>query len=207
VLLWPDPIRARFAGVTVFQLVNQAAGLRPRLNGDTVDHLTLLTLRSLARRVQHLDGELDWIGAELEPLVVGFAPDLLAIFGVGVDTAATLLVAAGDNPGRLRSEAAWAHLCGVAPIPASSGKIVRHRLNRGGDRQANLGPAPRRTRPDEPPPRHPGLRHPPASRGPHQLRDHALPQALHRPRGLPGPPTGADGLNRSWRWGLTRYAG
>ena len=59
------------------------------------------------------------------------------MFGVGVDTAATLLVAAGDNPDRLRSEAAWAHLCGVAPIPASSGKIVRHRLNRGGDRQAN----------------------------------------------------------------------
>ena len=97
----------------------------------------MLTLRTLARRVLHLDAELDWITAELEPLVAGFAPHLLAVFGVGVDTAATLLVAAGDNPERLRSEAAWAHLCGVAPIPASSGKIVRHRLNRGGDRQAN----------------------------------------------------------------------
>jgi transposase len=76
-------------------------------------------------------------------LVTGFAPRLLELPGVGVDSAATLLVAAGDNPGRLRSEAAtphrcaWAHLCGVAPIPASSGKTVRHRLNRGGDRQAN----------------------------------------------------------------------
>ena len=69
--------------------------------------------------------------------MAGFAPELLAVFGVGVDTAATLLVAAGDNPERLRSEAAWAHLCGVAPIPASSGKVTRHRLNRGGDRQAN----------------------------------------------------------------------
>jgi transposase len=57
--------------------------------------------------------------------------------GAGVDTAATLLVTAGDNPDRLRSEAAWAHLCGVAPIEASSGKVTRYRLNRGGDRQAN----------------------------------------------------------------------
>jgi transposase len=62
---------------------------------------------------------------------------LLALLGVGVQTAAILLAAAGDNPQRLRSEAAWAHLCGVAPIEASSGKIVRHRLNRGGNRQAN----------------------------------------------------------------------
>jgi transposase len=137
VLLCPEPIRARFAGLTVFQLTRQAAGLRPRANGDIVDALTLLTLRNLARRVVHLDTELDWINTALGPLVVGFAPDLVAVFGVGVDTAATLLVAAGDNPQRLRSEAAWAHLCGVAPIPASSGKIVRHRLNRGGDRQAN----------------------------------------------------------------------
>ena len=62
---------------------------------------------------------------------------LLTIFGVGTDTAALLLVAAGYNPERLRSEAAWAHLCGVAPIPASSGKVNRHRLNCGGDRHAN----------------------------------------------------------------------
>jgi transposase len=65
------------------------------------------------------------------------APGLVALHGVGIDTAATLLVTAGDNPERLRSEAAWAHLCGVAPIEASSGKVTRYRLNRGGDRQAN----------------------------------------------------------------------
>jgi transposase len=65
------------------------------------------------------------------------APALAAVKGVGTDTAATLLVTAGDNPDRLRSEAAFAHLCGVAPLPASSGKTTRHRLNRGGDRDAN----------------------------------------------------------------------
>ena len=65
------------------------------------------------------------------------APGLLSLYGVGPDTAALLLIAAGDRPERLRSEAAWAHLCAVAPIPASSGKTRRHRLNRGGNREAN----------------------------------------------------------------------
>ena len=69
--------------------------------------------------------------------VEAHAPNLLNIYGVGIDTAATLLVTAGDNPERLRSEAAWAHLCGASPLQASSGKVTRHRLNRGGDRQAN----------------------------------------------------------------------
>jgi len=71
------------------------------------------------------------------PLVAARASGLLALYGVGTETAALLLVAAGDHPERLRSEAAWAHLCGVAPIPASSGKRTRHRLNRGGERNAN----------------------------------------------------------------------
>ena len=65
------------------------------------------------------------------------APGLLSRLGVGPDTAALLLIAAGDHPGRLRSEAARAHLCGTAPIPASSGKVTRWRLNRGGNREAN----------------------------------------------------------------------
>ena len=78
------------------------------------------------------------LDARIETLLAVSAPQLLLLFGVGPDTAAALLVAAGDNPERLRSEAAWAHLCGVAPIPASSGKSAgRHRLDRGGDRQAN----------------------------------------------------------------------
>jgi hypothetical protein len=71
------------------------------------------------------------------PLVTARAPGLLALYGIGPHTAALLLIAAGDHPGRLRSEASWAHLCAVAPLPASSGKTVRHRLNPGGDRSAN----------------------------------------------------------------------
>jgi transposase len=74
---------------------------------------------------------------QLGRLVATAAPALVAVNGVGTQTAAVLLVAAGDNPERLRSEGAFAHLCGVAPIPASSGKTTRHRLSRGGNRQAN----------------------------------------------------------------------
>jgi transposase len=84
-----------------------------------------------------LDEEKERLDALLAELVTKTAPQLLELHGVGIDTAAALLVTAGDNPDRLRSEAAWAHLCGVAPIPASSGKVTRYRLNPGGDRQAN----------------------------------------------------------------------
>jgi len=84
-----------------------------------------------------LDRQLQRLDALIVPLVAGRAPGLLALYGIGPDTAAMLLIAAGDHPERLRSEAAWAHLCATAPIPASSGKVTRHRLNPGGDRQAN----------------------------------------------------------------------
>jgi transposase len=94
-------------------------------------------LKSLAGRYQRLSAEIATLDAQLAQLVAGAAPALLAIKGVGPDTASALLVAAGDNPDRLRSEAAFARLCGVAPLPASSGKTTRHRLNRGGDRDAN----------------------------------------------------------------------
>lgn len=87
--------------------------------------------------MQHLEAEIARIDIELEALVIAAAPRLLDVYVCGVHAALLLLVAAGDNPDRLRSEAAWAHLCGTAPIPASSGKVIRHRLNHGGDRQAN----------------------------------------------------------------------
>jgi transposase len=86
---------------------------------------------------QALQTEIDDLDAQLTPLVTGVAPQLIALPGVGLDTAGQLLVTAGDNPQRLRSEASFARLCGSAPIPVSSGRTDRHRLHRGGDRQAN----------------------------------------------------------------------
>ena len=94
-------------------------------------------MRTLGPRVAVLDQEKAELDELLGELVAKTAPELLALHGVGTVTAAALMVAAGDNPARLRSGAAWAHLCGMAPLEASSGKVVRRRLNRGGDRQAN----------------------------------------------------------------------
>jgi transposase len=132
----PDDLRVRFATQTPAALVSELASLRPR-PGSEFGYATRIALRELARRAQFLDGQLERLDELIVPLVTARAPALLALYGIGPDTAAMLLVAAGDHPGRLRSEAAWAHLCAVAPIPASSGKTVRHRLNPGGDRQAN----------------------------------------------------------------------
>ena len=135
----PEQLRQRLAGVSRHHLAAHAAGLRPATGAgaDPVITATKTALRILGRRVLALDEEKARIDALLSELVTQTAPDLLTLHGVGVDTAASLLVTAGDNPGRLRSEAAWAHLCGTAPIPASSGKVTRWRLNRGGDRQAS----------------------------------------------------------------------
>jgi len=130
-------IRARFTGLTAISLANQASALRPRPGSDAVRYTTLVTIRALGQRVQYLRDETKGLNRLLRPLLRESAPELLNVFGVGFDTAAKLLVAAGDNPERIRTEAAWGHLCGVAPIPASSGKTRRYRLNRGGNRQAN----------------------------------------------------------------------
>lgn len=91
----------------------------------------------MARRYRRLSEEISELDEQLDRLVAEAAPELLRVEGVSTDTAASLLIAAGDDPERLKNEAAFAHLCGVAPIPASSGKTVRHRLNRHGDRDAN----------------------------------------------------------------------
>lgn len=109
---------------------------------ETADDSLLLqtlksTLRLLAQRWQALTEELRKLDATLARLAHKAAPSLIARFGVGAQTAATLLATAGDNPERLRNDAALAALCGVSPLEAFSGKVVRHRLNRGGDRQAN----------------------------------------------------------------------
>jgi transposase len=98
---------------------------------------TKFALRSVARRYEALSEEIAELDAHLDRLVAEAAPELVALPGIGTDSAATLLIVAGDNPQRLASEASFASLCGVSPIEASSGKVVRHRLNRGGNREAN----------------------------------------------------------------------
>lgn len=133
----PNPLRERLSGLTAARLAVTAASLRPRVGPDPVTMATKTSLRILGRRILAIDAELAEIDALLSELVSVTAPQLLELHGVGTNTAALLLVAAGDNPQRLRSEASWAHLCGVSPIQASSGKVTRHRLNRSGDRQAN----------------------------------------------------------------------
>ena len=133
----PDQLRDRLKGLSAHAVAIEVATLRPRPGGDPVTFATKVALRSLGRRVLALDVEKHALDELLGELVGAVADDLLCLYGVGVDSAAALLVAAGDNPERIRSEAAWAHLCGVAPIEASSGKTTRHRLDRGGDRHAN----------------------------------------------------------------------
>jgi transposase len=133
----PDQLRSRIKGLPTPQFITAAKGLRPTRPTGPVTAASQVALSSLAHRISELDEEIAELEARITPLLEAHAPDLLSIYGVGIDTAATLLVTAGDNPERLRSEAAWAHLCGVSPLQASSGKVTRHRLNRGGDRQAN----------------------------------------------------------------------
>lgn len=133
----PEPIRVRFKDRYKTGLVTEVAKLRPRKGSDPIVFTTQVTMRGLARRIQALNNELSHLDEALTGLVEAVAPSLLELHGVGTDTAASLVVTAGDNADRLKSEASWAHLCGVTPIPASSGKTTRHRLNRGGDRQAN----------------------------------------------------------------------
>nr|WP_221382491.1 IS110 family transposase [Actinoplanes polyasparticus] len=134
----PDQLRAPLRGLSATKLISTCANLRPdRTDTATPATAVKLALRSLARRHQQLSTEIADLDELLEPLVAAINPRLLAAHGVGADTAGQLLVSAGENHDRLASEAAFAMLCRVAPIPASSGKTTRHRLNRGGDRQAN----------------------------------------------------------------------
>lgn len=132
----PAELRERLRGLSTVKLVRTAAAFTPG-TATTPTAATMLALASLAVRHQTLTAEIQTLDSELERLTAAAAPRLRALFGIGPESAAVLLVAAGDNPQRLRSEAAFAMLCGTSPVEASSGKIVRHRLNRGGDRQAN----------------------------------------------------------------------
>ena len=134
----PDVVRDRVRNLTRMRRLRACAAWRPdatRYRDPEV--ATRLSLKSLARRILALDEEIAALDRHIAPLVEELAPDLLALEGVGVASAGELMVAAGENPDRLRSEASFAMLCGACPLPASSGKTQRHRLNRGGNRQAN----------------------------------------------------------------------
>jgi transposase len=134
----PEPLRTQLSAHSGATLVATCAALsidETRL-GDPIQ-ATRAALRAIATRIQTLNAEIHQADKRLRPIVATTAPRLSALNGAGVQVAAHLLATAGDNPERLRSEAALAHLCGAAPIPASSGRTKRHRLNRGGDRAAN----------------------------------------------------------------------
>ena len=136
----PPKLREQLRGLSKARLPRAAAALDPRSGPGTLrspEAATMLAMRTLGQRHAALTAEITMLQSEIDRLVSKHASPLLARFGIGPDSASALLLAAGDNPDRLRSEAAFAALCGVCPVEASSGRTVRHRLNRGGDRQAN----------------------------------------------------------------------
>jgi transposase len=133
----PSQVREPLRTLPRTELITTLARSRPGTDPADPACATRIALRRLARRHQHLTEEIADADRELAPLVAQAAPQLIAVFGIGTETAAQLLITAGDNPDRLRSQAAFAHLCAAAPVPANSGRTHRHRLNRGGDRQAN----------------------------------------------------------------------
>jgi len=140
----PAGLREQLRHLTTAALIDTCSAMRPGVHGkdlaassDPVTPAVKIALRALARRHQQLKAEITDHDRDLAAIVAAANPTLLATFGVGTEVAGQLLVSAGDNPDRLHSEAAFAHFCGAAPIPASSGRTDRHRLNRAGDRQAN----------------------------------------------------------------------
>lgn len=138
VLVNTDPaLRESLAGLGRATLIRRCAELPEPQDAGPALAAAVYTLRVLAHRIQLLTAETNDLEKKITAAVTTQAPQLLDRVGVGADSAAALLIAAGDNPERLRGEASFAALCGVSPIEASSGKTQRHRLNRGGDRQAN----------------------------------------------------------------------
>jgi transposase len=134
----PDGLREMLRSMTRMQLVRTLAAWRPDLTGyRNVEAAYRISLKSLARRYLELHDEIADLDAMIGAIVEELSPTLVARNSIGYAGAAQLLLTAGDNPERLRSEASFAALCGVSPVPASSGKTVRSRLNRGGDRAAN----------------------------------------------------------------------
>lgn len=132
----PEPLRQQLEPLTTAQRVQRCARFRPAALTDPTE-ATKHAPRTLARQHQALSADLDELRRHLDQLTTTANPALRAAKGIGADVASILLIAAGDHPDRLRSDASFAALCGASPVEASSGKIVRHRLNQGGNRQAN----------------------------------------------------------------------
>ena len=178
----PVELRERYRRyTTTLRLVQALARCRPTAHEDPTTVSVLIACKALAQRIEFLERQTEELTAEIDTLTTALNPALRAAYGVGPDTAAQLLITAGTNSHRLRSEAAFAMLAGVAPIPASSGKTTRHRLSRGGDRAANNALhriALVRWSHD---PTHPRLRRPPTGRWPLQERRPASAQTRHRP--------------------------
>jgi transposase len=138
VLVTADPqLRESLAGLHRATLVRRCAQLPDPAGDRDVAATVVYTLRLLAGRVQHLTSEINDLTRRIRDVLADHAPQLLQRRGIGPDSAAALLITAGDNPQRLDDGAAFAALCGASPVEASSGRTRRHRLNRGGDRQAN----------------------------------------------------------------------
>ncbi len=132
----PESLRGSFRDLNMVDIVARA--VRFRVSGIDETSATKHSMRSLARRISYLNDEIADLAAIRCRLVETAAPpQLLAEHGVGPQVAADLLIAFGSNPGRVSTDAAFSALCGVSPVDASSGRQNRHRLNRGGDRQAN----------------------------------------------------------------------
>ena len=132
----PDDLRQTLQRLPRMTLIRRCAGLRPGPIED-VTSATKNALHAIATRWLALDQEVRGHDALLSRLTASVVPSLVDAFGIGPDVAAEVLIVLGDNPERIHSEAAFARLCGTNPIPASSGQTIRHRLNRGGHRQAN----------------------------------------------------------------------
>jgi transposase len=133
----PESLRQRFRCRTVKAIVKTAAAFRITDPNESLDSIVRYVLKGLARRWLQLDEEVGRLDKLLTAMVDAVAPQLTAQVGIGAEVASALLVAVGDNPERLRNEASFAAMCGVSPVDASSGRQRRHRLNRGGNRDAN----------------------------------------------------------------------
>ncbi len=176
----PDQVKHQLERLSAKARVKACAGFRSRTATITVTYAKA-ALRSLARRYQALTAEIEELTTQINHLCAQVNPALLAASGVGADTAAVLLVTAGDNPERMRSEASFAALCGASPVQASSGRTIRHRLNPGRQPPSQQCPVADRHHPHALRPDHHRLRPKKTNRRQKPPGDHPLPETPHLP--------------------------